>query len=103
MLAFLLRRIAATIPVLCVVALIVFLMTRLAPGDPAAVIVGDSATAENLERVRSHLGLTQSLPVQFASWSWKLLHGDLGESFFIKRPVVELIAQRVEPTLALAG
>lgn len=103
MLAFLLRRIAATIPVLCVVALIVFLMTRLAPGDPAAAIVGDSATTENLERVRSHLGLTKSLPVQFASWSWKLLHGDLGESFFIKRPVVELIAQRVEPTLALAG
>lgn len=103
MVAFLLRRLAATIPVLCVVALIVFLMTRLSPGDPAAAIVGDNATTENLQRVRSNLGLTQSLPVQFVKWSWKLLHGDLGESFFTKRPVTELIGQRVEPTLALAG
>jgi peptide/nickel transport system permease protein len=103
MVAFLLRRLAATIPVLCVVALIVFLMTRLSPGDPAAAIVGDNATTENLQRVRSNLGLTESLPVQFVKWSWKLLHGDLGESFFTKRPVTELIGQRVEPTLALAG
>jgi peptide/nickel transport system permease protein len=102
MLAFLLRRVVATLPVLVVVALIVFLMTRLAPGDPAAAIVGDNASAENLQQVRSNLGLTGSLPVQFGRWSWRLLHGDLGESFFTKKPVTELIRQRIEPTVALA-
>ncbi len=103
MLAFLLRRIAATIPVLVVVALIVFLMTRLAPGDPATAIVGDNASTENLQRVRSNLGLTESLPVQFGHWSWRALHGDLGESFFTKKPVTELIGQRIEPTVSLAS
>ena len=101
--SFLLKRIAATIPVLCVVALIVFLMTRLAPGDPAASIVGDNATTENLQQVRSNLGLTDPLPLQFVNWGWKLLRGDLGESFFNRQPVAQLIGQRVEPTLALAG
>ncbi|MDM0035247.1 ABC transporter permease [Variovorax sp. J22P271] len=103
MIAFLLRRIVATLPVLVVVALIVFLMTRLAPGDPAAAIVGDNATTENLAQVRKNLGLTDSLPVQFGRWSAQLLQGNLGESFFMKKPVVELIGQRIEPTLALAG
>jgi peptide/nickel transport system permease protein len=103
MIAFLLRRIVATLPVLVVVALIVFLMTRLAPGDPAAAIVGDNATTENLAQVRKNLGLTESLPVQFGRWSAQLLRGNLGESFFMKKPVVELIGQRIEPTLALAG
>ncbi|SEB09377.1 ABC transporter permease [Variovorax sp. YR216] len=103
MMAFLLRRIVATLPVLVVVALIVFLMTRLAPGDPAAAIVGDNATTENLAQVRKNLGLTESLPVQFGRWGAHLLRGDLGESFFMKKPVAELIGQRIEPTLALAG
>ncbi|MFT4266501.1 MAG: ABC transporter permease [Xenophilus sp.] len=103
MLAFLLRRIVATLPVLVVVALIVFLMTRLAPGDPAAAIVGDNATTENLAKVRENLGLTDPLPVQFARWGGQLLQGNLGESFFMKKPVAELIGQRIEPTLALAG
>ena len=58
MLSFLVRRIVAIVPVLFVVALIVFMMTRFAPGDPAAAIVGNNASAENLERVRSNLGLT---------------------------------------------
>src|ERR1700704_2927418 len=102
MLTFLLRRVAATLPVLVVVALIVFLMTRLAPGDPATAIVGDNASTENLQRVRANLGLTDSLPVQFGRWSWRLLQGDLGESFFTKKPVTELISQRIEPTIALA-
>ncbi|MDM0020971.1 ABC transporter permease [Variovorax saccharolyticus] len=103
MLAFLLRRIVATLPVLAVVALIVFLMTRLAPGDPAASIVGDNATTANLAQVRTNLGLNDPLPVQFGRWGSQLLRGDLGESFFMKKPVVELIGQRIEPTLALAG
>ena len=103
MIAFLLRRILAILPVLVVVALIVFFMTRLAPGDPAAAIVGDNATTENLAQVRKNLGLSESLPVQFGRWSAQLLRGNLGESFFMKKPVVELIGQRIEPTLALAG
>lgn len=101
MLTFLGRRIIATIPVLLVVALIVFMMTRFAPGDPATAIVGDDASAANLARVRSNLGLNDSLPVQFGRWGWQLLHGSLGESFFLKKQVSELIGQRIEPTLAL--
>jgi len=101
MLSFLGRRIIATIPVLLVVALIVFMMTRFAPGDPATAIVGDDASAANLHRVRSNLGLNDSLPMQFGRWGWQLLHGSLGESFFLKKQVSELIGQRIEPTLAL--
>ena len=93
MLFFLLRRLAATVPVLVVVALIVFLMTRLAPVDPAASMVGDNASTEALQQVRAGLGLTDPLPVQFGRWGWRLLHGDLGESFFNKQPVAQLIAQ----------
>lgn len=102
MLLFLVRRVLATIPVLVIVALIVFLMLRLAPGDPAAVIVGNNGTAEDMVRVRIALGLDSSLPVQFVRWGEQLLRGDLGESFFVKKPVTVLIAQRLEPTASLA-
>ncbi|ATA23287.1 peptide ABC transporter [Brenneria goodwinii] len=102
MLLFLVRRILATIPVLVIVALIVFLMLRLAPGDPAAVIVGNNGTAEDMLRVRNALGLDSSLPVQFVRWGEQLLRGNLGESFFVKEKVTVLIAQRLEPTVSLA-
>ena len=102
MLRFLLRRILATIPVLLVVAVVVFLMLRLTPGDPAAVIAGDNASSEQIERIRDSLGLTRPLATQFAIWAGNLARGDLGESFFFKMPVRALIAQRLEPTLALA-
>lgn len=100
---YLLRRIAATIPVLLVVAVLVFLMLRLAPGDPAAAIVGDNGTSEAIAHVRATLGLDQPLPVQFAKWGARMLRGDLGDSFFMKQKVGTLIAQRIEPTLSLAG
>src|SRR5687768_2401468 len=103
MLAFVLRRIAATVPVLVIVALIVFLMLRLAPGDPAAAILGDYASSDAIKSVRTRLGLEQSIPVQFFQWSARLLSGDLGESFFLKQSVAGLIAQRIEPTLSLAA
>lgn len=103
MLVFFLRRILATIPVLIVVALIVFFMLRLAPGDPAAAIVGNSGTAEDIDLVRSALGLNDSLPVQFVRWVGQLLQGNLGDSFFMKIPVTELISQRIEPTISLAA
>ncbi|HZY16340.1 MAG TPA: ABC transporter permease [Ramlibacter sp.] len=103
MLYFLVRRIAATVPVLVIVALIVFLMLRLAPGDPAAAILGDYASTEAMRSVRTQLGLEQSIPVQFFQWSLRLLSGDLGESYFLKQSVASLIAQRIEPTLALSA
>jgi len=103
MLIFLARRILSTVPVLVIVALIVFLMLRLAPGDPAAAIVGDSGTSENIAKVREQLGLNESLPVQFVRWSGRLLQGNLGESYFMKKTVVDLIGQRIEPTVSLAA
>ena len=102
MLAFIARRVAATIPVLGVVGVFIFLALRLGPGDPAAVLAGDFASPQQIEAIRERLGLNEPLPVQFATWLGQLARGDLGESFFFKRPVAELIAQRVEPTLALA-
>ena len=102
MFRFLAGRLLATIPVLLVVAIAVFLILRLTPGDPAAVIAGDSATTEQIERIRAGLGLDQPIPTQFAIWAGNALRGDLGESFFFKKQVSELIGQRIEPTLALA-
>ncbi len=89
--------------VLVIVALIVFGMTRLAPGDPAALMVGDSATLADIERVRAQLGLDQPLPVQFLKWSAQVLQGNLGQSLFLNQSVASLIGQRIEPTLSLAG
>lgn len=102
MLRFLLARVLATIPVLLVVAVVVFLILRLTPGDPAAVIAGDSATTEQIEQIRKSLGLDEPLVTQFAIWFGHLLRGDLGQSFFFRMPVTELIGQRIEPTIALA-
>ncbi len=103
MLAFVLRRLLATIPVLIIVALIVFFMLRLAPGDPAAAIVGNSGTTADIELVREQLGLNDALPLQFTRWVGELLQGNLGESYFMKITVAELIGQRIEPTISLAA
>jgi peptide/nickel transport system permease protein len=89
------------IPVLLVVAVLVFLMLRLVPGDPAEVIAGNTATDEQIRSLRQSMGLEKPLPTQFAILVGKLLKGDLGESYFFKKPVTELIAQRLEPTLSL--
>lgn len=102
MTAFIARRLLATIPVLVLVALFVFLMLRLTPGDPAAIIAGDNASPAQIEDIRERLGLNDPLPTQLVIWSGRLLQGDFGESFFFKKQVSELILQRVEPTLALA-
>ena len=102
MLSFLLRRIAAVLPVLLVVSLVVFLILRLAPGDPAAAIAGNNATNDDIAKIRTQLGLDSSIPVQYGIWMGRVLQGDLGYSFYLSKPVTELIAQRIEPTLALA-
>ena len=85
-----------------VVALFVFLLLRLSPGDPAAVIAGDYATAEDVQKIREKLGLSEPIFVQFITWLGSLIQGDLGTSIFSNKPVTELIAQRLEPTLMLA-
>ncbi len=102
MIGFLARRLLATVPVLMVVAVVVFLMLRLTPGDPAAVIAGDSASVEQVAEIRAKLGLDRPLLSQFAVWSGRVLTGNLGESFFFKKTVAQLIEQRVEPTLSLS-
>ena len=102
MLAFLTRRLLATIPVMAIVAVLVFSMLRMTPGDPASIIAGASATAADVAGIREKLGLDRSIVAQFGIWVANLLSGDLGESFFFKKTVASLIADRIEPTLALA-
>ena len=102
MLGYIIKRIFMTVPVMVVVALFVFLLLRLSPGDPAAVIAGDYATAEDVQKIREKLGLSEPIFVQFVTWLGSLIQGDLGTSIFSNKPVTELIGQRLEPTLMLA-
>jgi peptide/nickel transport system permease protein len=102
MYTFILRRLLATIPVLLIVALLVFLLLRLTPGDPAAIMAGDAANAEQIAEIRAGLGLDKPLVVQFGLWMKKIVTGDLGESFYFRIKVAALIGQRLEPTMALA-
>ena len=102
MYAYVIRRLLATIPVMGVVAVFVFLLLHLTPGDPATVIAGDYARPEDIARIRSKLGLDRPLHIQFVTWVGAVVRGDLGESIFSNLPVTKLIAQRIEPTLALS-
>jgi peptide/nickel transport system permease protein len=99
--SYVIKRVLAVIPVLAIVAVLVFMLLHLSPGDPAAVIAGDTATADDIERIRQHLGLNRPLPEQFIAWLWRVLHGDLGISVFTGLPVTTMIGQRIEPTLWL--
>ena len=85
-----------------VVAVVVFALLHLSPGDPAAVIAGDQATTQEIEKVRVQLGLDRPLPVQFVSWLGDLARGDLGRSIYDGQPVAKMIGQRLEPTIALS-
>lgn len=102
MLGYLIRRILAAVPVLGIVALVVFLILRLTPGDPAAIIAGDTATPEQLDRIRASLGLSEPIYIQFVTWIGRLLHGDLGVSLISNVPVGDMIGQRLEPTISVA-
>ena len=101
MLSYVIRRVLATIPVMALVALFVFSLLYIAPGDPAAIIAGDQASPADVERIRQSLGLDQPFLVRFGEWGWQILHGDLGTSIFTNLPVAAMIAQRIEPTLSL--
>ena len=101
MLSYILRRVLATLPVMAIVALFVFSLLYIAPGDPAVVIAGDQASPGDVERIRQSLGLDQPFRVQFGTWLGHILRGDLGTSIFTGLPVAAMIAQRIEPTLSL--
>jgi peptide/nickel transport system permease protein len=97
------KRLWSLIPVLFVVATLVFFLVHLTPGDPASVILGPDAPQEAIAELRARLGLDKPLPVQFVRWFGQVLQGDLGESIFLRRPVSQAIVERLEPTLLLAG
>src|SRR5262249_44898423 len=102
MAGYILRRLVATIPVMLIVAVLVFLMLRLTPGDPAAIIAGDNANADQAAAIPMRFGLDEPIISQFFIWFGQILRGDFGESFFFKKTVAELIVSRLEPTLALS-
>ena len=103
MLVYVVRRLLAVIPVMLVVATVSFILIRLAPGDPASVIAGPYATGDDIARLQRSLGLDQALPVQLVKWWGRLARGDLGDSIFLRRPVLEAIFERMEPTLLLTA
>ncbi|MBB4350127.1 ABC transporter permease [Aliirhizobium cellulosilyticum] len=101
MYAYILRRILATIPVMLIVAFIVFSLLYLTPGDPAAVIAGEHATAEDIARIRANLGLNDPFLLRFGTWIASIMQFDLGTSLLTNMPVSQMIGQRIEPTLSL--
>ncbi len=98
---YVLRRLLALIPVALVVATVGFVLIHLAPGDPASIIAGPDASAEDVSKIAQQLGLDQPLHVQLVRWYGRLLQGDLGRSIFLRKPVTEAILDRAEPTLLL--
>ena len=102
MLAYILKRVLATIPVMVIVAIFVFLLLRLTPGDPAAILAGDAATPAQLERIRDSLGLNDPLLVQFGNWVGQILRGDFGTSLISNTDVAGMIGARLGPTINIA-
>ena len=101
MTAYILRRLVLLVPVILVVGVVVFALVHLTPGDPAAVILGDRATPEQVEKLRDQLGLNDPLPVQFLEWFGGVLRFDFGESIFLGMSVQDALLERVQPTLLL--
>ncbi|AYE85198.1 MAG: ABC transporter permease [Sulfitobacter sp.] len=102
MLVYILKRVLATIPVMLIVAIFVFLLLRLTPGDPAAILAGDAATPAQLERIRDRLGLNDPLLTQFFTWIGQLLRGDLGVSLLSNTSVAGMLGDRLGPTINIA-
>ena len=101
MLPYVVRRLLAVIPVMAVVMTVVFLLIHLIPGDPVSVMLGPDATPAQIEATRRSLGLDRPLPEQLLGFYARVLRGDLGQSYFLDRPVVTAILERAEPTLML--
>ncbi len=102
MVGYILRRLLAALPVMGIVAVLVFLMLRLTPSDPAAIIAGDFANDQQIAEIREKLGLDQPMLTQFVIWIGNMAQGDFGESFFYKKQVAALISERLEPTVSLS-
>lgn len=102
MLFFIVKRIAATIPVLLVVSIVVFMLIHLTPGDPARVILGSEASESQIQTLRQDMGLNEPILLQYWNWLTHALTGDLGTSIFMQAPVTDVLAQRIGPTAALA-
>jgi len=102
MVGYILRRLLAALPVMGIVAVLVFMMLRLTPADPAAIIAGDFANDQQVAEIRTRLGLDRPVVEQFAIWIGNMAVGDFGESFFYKKQVAALIMERLEPTLSLS-
>lgn len=102
MLTRLLKRLGGLLVVLFLVGTLVFCLTRLAPGDPAALMLGDNATPEDVARLRAVYGLDRPYVVQFGLWLKEVLRGNLGQSIFLQRPVTQALMERAEPTFFLA-
>lgn len=102
MVSYILRRLISTAAVMAVVGIFVFLLLRLAPGDPAAIIAGDAATPQMIADIRQQLGLNEPLPIQFVHWALGILSGNFGTSILSGLPVHQLVSQRLEPTVSLA-
>ncbi len=102
MLRYIINRIFSTIPVLIIVAIVVFLIVHITPGDPATVILGSEASPEQLEALRTKLGLNRPLPEQFFTWAFDAIRGDLGQSLYLKEPVTKVFLNYLGPTLSLS-
>lgn len=102
MAVYLLKRIFALVPVLLLVSVFVFLLLRLTPGDPAAILAGDAATTEQLERIREAMGLNEPILTQYFTWMGNILQGDLGVSLISGVPVLDMVSQRIGPTISIA-
>lgn len=99
--AYIIRRLILMIPVILIVGIVVFLLVHITPGDPAAVILGDRASPDQIEQLREQLGLNEPLAVQFVDWFSHALRLDFGESIFLGMPVTEALAERAQPTILL--
>ena len=102
MLKYTLKRIAAMVPVMLIISVVVFLIIYLTPGDPASSMLGMEASADQIERVNESLGLNEPLPQRYIDWMGGVLTGDLGDSYFMHQPVTTAIAEHFAPTLSLA-
>src|SRR5690606_25693216 len=103
LIAFIISRLIQSIPLVVGATIVIFAMMRLIPGDPAQVLAGPEASAEQVEQARKHLGLDRPLPIQYLTWVGNVVRGDLGDSYISRRPVTDLIKNRGPATLQLAG
>lgn len=103
MLNYTIRRLIASIPTLLVVAVMIFVLIRMIPGNPALVMLGDDATPEEIAAMEQRLGIDQPIFVQFTRWTGNLLKGDFGSSIYYRKPVMQVIFSQLEPTLLLVA